>query len=157
MARYLELSNNPLDAKVLGSSLRMEIHYRLLLSPLGKMLRKLIATDSQASRVAKAIYRVREGFRSPLSVPDLAKTAGMSVSSFHQHFKSVTGTTPLQYQKDLRLIEARALLSDRGQTVSQTAFSVGYERPTHFSRDYSRKFGVPPSRDPLAVPEHGHL
>jgi AraC-like DNA-binding protein len=71
----------------------------------------------------------------------------MSASSFHQHFKAVTGTTPLQYQKDLRLIEARALLTERSHTVSGVAYAVGYESPTHFSRDYTRKFGFPPSRD----------
>lgn len=147
LVRYLELMDNPLDAKVLGSSVRREIYYRLLLSPIGKMLRNLLVADSHASRVAKAIQRVRAEFRSPLSVSDLAKTAGMSPSSFHQHFKSVTGTTPLQYVKELRLIEARRLLSDKSCSISTAAFSVGYESPTHFSRDYSRKFGRPPSRD----------
>jgi len=147
LVRYFELMDNPLDAKVLGPSIRREIHYRLLLSPIGNMLRNLLVADSHASRIAKAIQKVRAEFRSPLSVSDLAKTAGMSASSFHEHFKSVTGTTPLQYQKDLRLIEARALLVDRNHTVSEAAYAVGYESPTHFSRDYSRKFGLPPSRD----------
>jgi len=147
LVRYFELMHSPLDAKVLGPSVRLEIHYRLLISPIGRMLRKLLVVDSHASRVAMAIQRVRAGFRSPLSVPDLARSVGMSASSFHQHFKSVTGTTPLQYQKDLRLIEARALLADRNHTVSEAAYAVGYESPTHFSRDYCRKFGLPPSRD----------
>ncbi len=147
LVRYFELIENPLDAKVLGPSTLREIHYRLLLSPIGKMLRNLIVTDSHASRVAKAIQKVRAEFRSPLGISDLASAAGMSASSFHTHFKSVTGTTPLQYQKDLRLIEARALLVDRNNTVSEAAYAVGYESPTHFSRDYSRKFGLPPSRD----------
>jgi AraC-like DNA-binding protein len=149
LVRYFELIDSPLDAKVLGPSIRREIHYRLLLSPLGGMLRNLLVADSHASRVAKAIQKVRAEFRAPLSVPDLAKAAGMSASSFHQHFKSVTGTTPLQYQKDLRLIEAKTLLADRHHTVSEAAYAVGYESPTHFSRDYSRKFGLPPSRDVL--------
>lgn len=147
LVRYFELMRNPLDAEVLGPSVRLEIHYRLLVSPIGGMLRKLAAADSHASRVAAAIQRVRANFRSPLSVPDLAKTVGMSASSFHQHFKSVTGTTPLQYQKDLRLIEAKALLVDKNRTVTEIAYAVGYESPTHFSRDYGRKFGLPPSRD----------
>lgn len=145
LVRYIELMDNPLDAKVLGPSIRREIHYRLLLSPMGGMLRNLLVADSHASRVAKAIQMLRAEFRSPLSVSDLAKTAGMSASSFHEHFKSVTGTTPLQYQKDLRLIEAKALLADH--SVSEAAYTVGYESPTHFSRDYSRKFGLPPSKD----------
>lgn len=147
LVRYFELMDNPLDERVLGPSVRREIHYRLLLSPLGKMLRNLLVADSHASRIAKAIQRLRAEFHAPLGVSDLAKTAGMSASSFHEHFKSVTGTTPLQYQKDIRLIAARALLVDRGQTVSEAAYAVGYESPTHFSRDYSKKFGLPPSRD----------
>jgi len=149
LVRYFELMDNPLDAKVLGPSVRREIHYRLLLSPMGKMLRNLLVVDSHASRIAKAIRLLRSEFRSPLSVAELAKVAGMSASSFHEHFKSVTGTTPLQYQKDLRLIEAKALLVDTDYTITQTAHFVGYESPTHFSRDYSRKFGRPPSRDSI--------
>lgn len=147
LVRYVELMDNPLDAKVLGASIRREIHYRLLLSPIGQMLRNLLIADSHASRIARAIQKVRAEFRSPLSVADLAKTAGMSVSSFHEHFRSVTGTTPLQYQKDLRLIEARTSLMGKIHSVSEAAFAVGYESPTHFSRDYSKKFGLPPSRD----------
>jgi AraC-like DNA-binding protein len=147
LVRYFELINSPLDAKVLGPSINREIHYRVLLSPLGRMLRNLLVADSYASRIAKAIHKVRAEFHAPLGVSDLAKTAGMSASSFHEHFKSVTGTTPLQYQKDLRLIAARGLLVDRGQTVSEVAYAVGYESPTHFSRDYSKKFGLPPSRE----------
>ncbi len=146
LSRYVELMDDPRDAKVLGPATLREIHYRLLLSPLGTMLRSLLLADSHASRIAKAIQHLRGGFRAPLSVPDLARIAGMSPSSFHEHFKAVTGTTPLQYQKDLRLIDARALLVDQRHSVSQAAYEVGYESPTHFSRDYSRKFGVPPSQ-----------
>ena len=149
LIRYFELMESPEDGRILGPATRREIHYRLLRSPIGAMLRQLLAADSQASRVAKAIHQVRAGFRAPLSVPDLARTVGMSPSSFHQHFKQVTGTTPLQYQKDLRLIEAKSLLAGRDHSVSQAAYAVGYESPTHFSRDYSRKFGQPPSRDGL--------
>jgi AraC-like DNA-binding protein len=151
LLRYVELMDNPMDAKVLGPSTLREIHYRLLLSPIGKMLRNFLVSDSQASRVARAIRRLRTDYRSPLKVPDLAKAAGMSASSFHEHFKAVTGTTPLQYQKDLRLIEARALLAAESHSVSTAAYAVGYESPTHFSRDYSRKFGMPPSRDVTAA------
>ena len=147
LTRYVELAADPRDARVLGPATLREIHYRLLLSPLGGMLRQLVVADSHASRVARAIHTLRSDFRARLSVPDLARTAGMSASSFHEHFKTVTGTTPLQYQKDLRLITARSLLTAQGQSVSETAFAVGYESPTHFSRDYTRKFGLPPSRD----------
>lgn len=145
--RYFDLLDSPLDVQVLGPSILREIHYRLLLSPAGKMLRALVVVDSHASRVAKAIRMLRRDFGAPLTLPDLAKTAGMSATSFHQHFKAVTGTTPLQYQKDLRLIAARALLAEQRRTVAEAAFATGYESPTHFSRDYRRKFGNSPGRD----------
>jgi AraC-like DNA-binding protein len=145
LIRYFELSDSDLDASVLGPSTLREIHYRLLLSPVTAMLRNRVIADSHASRVAKAIHRLRSEYRIPLRVPDLAKTAGMSASSLHEHFKAVTGTTPLQYQKDLRLIAAYALLTANSCSVSEAAYAVGYESPNHFSRDYSRKFGIPPS------------
>lgn len=144
MVRYLELMNAPMDAQVLGPMILKEIHYRLLLSPIGGMLRNLLSVDSHASRVAKSIQRIRSKFREPLVVGELAQVAGMSQSSFHEHFKSVTGTTPLQYQKDLRMIEARTLLERGVPSVSYAGYEVGYESPTQFSRDYSRKFGCSP-------------
>ena len=144
MVRYLELMDTPLDAQVLGPMILREIHYRLLLSPIGGMLRNLLSVDSHASRIAKSIQQIRVKFREPLAVGELAQVAGMSQSSFHEHFKAVTGTSPLQYQKDLRMIEARALLERGVPSVSVAGFEVGYESPTHFSRDYSRKFGCSP-------------
>lgn len=147
LGRYFGLLSDPTDAKVLGPAILQEIHYRLMLSPLGGMLCRLLNADSNASRIAVAIHMLRSEFRSPLRVADLAQRAGMSPSSFHDHFRSVTGTTPLQFQKDLRLIEARTLLRDQEQSVSEVAYAVGFESPTHFSRDYSKKFGMPPSHD----------
>lgn len=144
MIRYLELMDAPLDAQVLGPMIVKEIHFRLLMSPIGGMLRKLLSVDSHASRIAKSITQIRRNFREPLIVADLADISGMSTSSFHEHFKSVTGTTPLQYQKDLRMIEAREILMRGACSVSSAGFEVGYESPTHFSRDYSRKFGCSP-------------
>ncbi|RLJ59486.1 AraC family transcriptional regulator [Litoreibacter meonggei] len=144
IVRYLELMDAPLDIQVLGPMILKEIHYRLLLSPIGGMLRNLLSVDSHASRIAKSIQQIRTSFREPLAVGELAEVAGMSPSSFHEHFKSVTGTTPLQYQKDLRMIEARALLERGVPSVSVAGFEVGYESSTHFSRDYSRKFGCSP-------------
>lgn len=144
MVRYLELMDSQLEAEVLGPMILKEIHFRLVLSPIGGMLRKLLSVDSHASRISKSIRLIRSNFRDPLAVGELAQAAGMSQSSFHEHFKSVTGTTPLQYQKDLRMIEAHALLSRGVSSVSAASFEVGYESPTHFSRDYSRKFGCSP-------------
>lgn len=144
IVRYLELMDAPLDVQVLGPMILKEIHYRLLLSPIGGMLRNLLSVDSHASRIAKSIQLIRTNFREPLVVGELAEVAGMSQSSFHEHFKSVTGTSPLQYQKDLRMIEARVLLERGAPSVSVAGFEVGYESSTHFSRDYSRKFGCSP-------------
>lgn len=147
LTRYLELMDSPLDARMLGETTLREVHYRLLRAPIGGMLRNLLEADGHASRIAKAIQRLRNEFRTPLTVADLARTAGMGASSFHDRFRAVTGTTPLQYLKDLRLIEARRLLRDQQTAVAEAAYAVGYESPAHFSRDYRRKFGTAPSRD----------
>ena len=145
LTRYAELTRNTMDTQVLGPSILREIHYRLLLSPIGGMLRRMMTADSHANRIAKAIQMLRNEFRTSISMAELADWAGMSTSSFHTHFKAVTSTTPLQYQKALRLIAARTLLVQDGRSVTDTAYAVGYESPTHFSRDYSKKFGLPPS------------
>jgi AraC-like DNA-binding protein len=145
--RYLVLAESPADAKVLGPLVSKEIHYRLLMAPFGGMLRNLIRHDSDASAIARAIGHIRGDIRLPLAVPELARRVGMSVSSFHKHFKTITSTTPLQYQKELRLLEARRLLRSGGTSVSTAAFDVGYESPSQFSREYARKFGVAPSQD----------
>ena len=147
LRRYLALADSPADAKVLGPLISKEIHYRLLMAPFGGMLRSLIRHDSNASAIARAIGHIRGDIRSPIAIPDLARRVGMSASSFHKHFKTITSTTPLQYQKELRLLEARRLLRTGGASVTTAAFEVGYESPSQFSREYARKFGVPPSQD----------
>ena len=148
LRRYLALADSPADAKVLGPLTSREIHYRLLMAPFGGMLRLLIRHDSHASAIARAIGHIRSDIRSPITIPKLARRVGMSASSFYQHFKRTTSTTPLQYQKELRLLEARRLLRTGGAaSVTTAAFEVGYESSSQFSREYARKFGVPPSRD----------
>lgn len=142
--RLVDVLDDPVDARVLGPLLRKELHYRLLMSDAGAMLRSLLRRDSSASRVALAIEQLRDGYRGTLEVAELARSVGMSTSTFHKHFKAVTRTTPLQYQKELRLTEARHLLSSGQHSVSSAAFEVGYESPSQFSREYSRKFGTPP-------------
>lgn len=149
--RYLQLAAAPTDAKVLGPLTSREIHYRLLTAPFGGMLRNLIRHDSHASSVSRAIAHIRDNLRAPIAIPELAKRVGMSTSSFHKHFKTITSTTPLQYQKELRLLEARRLMQSGAASVTNVAFDVGYESPSQFSREYARKFGVPPSQEaPLA-------
>jgi len=145
--RYMVLADSPADAKVLGPLVCKEIHYRLLVAPFGGMLRNLILHDSHASAIARAIGHIRGDLRTPITVPDLARRVGMSASSFHKHFKTITSTTPLQYQKELRLLEARRLLKMGSASVTSAAFEVGYESSSQFSREYARKFGVSPSRD----------
>jgi len=147
VGRYLALGESEMDGRVLAPLLLKEIHYRLLTSPLGHMLRCLLRHDSHPSAIARAIALLRRDFRAPMVVEELARAVGMSVSSFHEHFKRVTSSSPLQYQKGLRLLEARRLLVAGSATVTTAAFEVGYESPTQFSREYARKFGNAPSRD----------
>lgn len=147
LLRYLALADSPADAKVLAPLVSKEIHYRLLIAPFGGMLRGLLRHDSNASAIARAIGHIRSDLRSPIAIPGLARRVGMSASSFHKHFKTITSTTPLQYQKELRLLEARRLLRTGGASVTTVAYDVGYESPSQFSREYARKFGVAPSRD----------
>jgi AraC-like DNA-binding protein len=147
LRRYLAVAESPSDAKVLGPLVSQEIHYRLLVAPFGGMLRRLAAHDSNASAIARAIGHIRGDIRSSIVIPELARRVGMSASSFHKHFKTITSTTPLQYQKELRLLEARQLLKTGSASVTTVAFEVGYESTSQFSREYARKFGVPPSHD----------
>jgi AraC-like DNA-binding protein len=144
--RYLALAGSPADAKVLGPLIRRELHYRLLTAPFGGMLRSLVRHDSHESAIARAIAQIRQDYRGELTIPALAKRVGMSTSSFHKHFKAVTDVSPLQYQKDLRLLDARRLLTE-GATVSDAAFGVGYESLSQFSREYARKFGIQPRKE----------
>ena len=152
MARLFRLSRNPLEVQALSPLVLKEIHFRLLHARHGGMLRQLLWHDSPASRISKAIARIRSDFATQIPVAELAATAGMSPSAFHEHFKALTSTTPLQYQKDLRLLEARRLLQGGAISVSAAAYDVGYESPTQFSREYARKFGVSPRDDRTVAP-----
>lgn len=154
LGRYMAIADSATDAKVLGPMLAKEVHYRLLTAPFGGMLRSLIRYDSSASAVSNAIAQIRRRFRESLVVAELARDVGMSVSAFHRQFKAVTAVSPLQYQKDLRLLEARRMLRTGAVSVSSAAFDVGYESPNQFSREYARKFGWPPKTD-LAKGELG--
>lgn len=147
VARFIALSRDGVAAPLLGPILMREIHARLLLSPQGAILRRFLLREDPSRHVARAIASIRASIDEPLSVTTLADHAGMSKSSFHAHFKAVTGLTPGQYQKDIRLLEARRLVQEGRDTISTVAFDVGYESPAHFSRDYSRKFGLTPRED----------
>lgn len=148
--RYLLISNQPTELKILGPLLQKEIHFRLLLSASGVMLRTLLKRDSHASLIARAICIIRDRFSISLNMPAIATEIGMSTSGFYKHFKEITGTSPLQYQKDLRLLEAQRLLLDGVCSIAEVGYAIGYESATQFSREFSRKFGQSPKQFQVA-------
>ena len=146
MARLVALTAQPRAQMALAPLALRELHWWLLESAQGPMLRDLAREDGRGARVARAVALIRANLARPLKVADLARVAGMSPSAFHQHFRAVTASTPIQFQKRLRLLEAQARLRG-GSAVGPAAFAVGYESPTQFSRDYARAFGHPPRED----------
>lgn len=147
LSRLVELAGQPRDIPVLAPLVLREIHYRLLTGAHGPRLRQFVAVGSQGQQVSQAIAWLRANFAQPLRVESLAREVRMSVSSFHHHFKSFTAMSPLQFQKQLRLGEARRLMLAEDLDAATAAYRVGYESPSQFSREYSRQFGSPPSRD----------
>jgi len=145
--RLAKLLDQPRDAQVLAPLILREIHYRVLEGELGNRLRELCVTDSQTQRIARAIDLLRSRFAEPLTIEDLASAAHMSTSSLHHRFKEVTTMSPLQFQKQLRLHEARRLMLTEGIEASTAAHRVGYGSPSQFSREYRRLFGAPPRRE----------
>ena len=144
--RLLRLLDEPDDAPVLAPMVEREILYRLLRGPQGPALCQLARTDSRLSQVRQAIGWICSHYDQPLRIEHLARMTGMSVASFHRHFKIATGTSPLCYQKSLRLQQARRqLLASKDAT--RVGYSVGYESLSQFSREYTRMFGLPPLRD----------
>lgn len=147
LTRLVRLMANPGAIPILFPALMREIHYWLLSGPYGGEIAKLALPETHAERVAKAIHFVRDNFSKPLRIEQLAEVAMMSTSSFHHHFKTMTSMTPGQYQKQLRLVEARRLMLSEAANVSEAAYHVGYESASQFSREYSRSFGIAPKRD----------
>ena len=145
--RMLRLMGDPDGITALAPAYEREILFRVLQGPHGWMLREIAAPDTAMARVNKAIQWIRRDFAQPLRVEQLAQRAAMSVSAFHRHFKAVTTLSPLQYQKRVRLLQARTLMVGSARSVTAAAYEVGYESPTQFSRDYAKVFGVPPGRD----------
>jgi AraC-like DNA-binding protein len=145
--RLMRLLDRPASLPVLQTQFIRELHFWLLSGRHGGAIRSLGVTDSHAQRVGRAVALIRENFEKPLGVEQLAAAAGMSVSSFHEHFRAVTSLTPLQFQKQLRLIEARRMMLANGEMISNAAYAVGYESVTQFTREYGRMFGMPPARD----------
>ncbi|EGT0640204.1 TPA: AraC family transcriptional regulator [Citrobacter koseri] len=151
----LKLLDRPHALKMLGRQLVRELHYWLLSGRYGKSMRALGNTDSHARRIARAVEIIRAKYDQPLRIKTLADAAGMSISVFHKHFRNVTTLTPLQFQKQLRLVEARKLMLVQGAAISTAAHRVGYESVTQFTREYSRMFGQPPARSIRDARESG--
>ncbi|PCD04802.1 AraC family transcriptional regulator [Sphingomonas spermidinifaciens] len=147
LVRLVRLMSNVAAVPVLYPTIMRELYYWLLTGPYGGELAKLAVPDTHAERVARAITYVRDNYSQPLRVEQLAEIARMSPSSFHAHFKTMTSMTPVQYQKQLRLLEARRLMLSDAANVSEAAYQVGYESASQFSREYTRSFGVAPKRD----------
>jgi len=149
--RLIELLDEPKDIPILAPIIQREIFYRLLVGDQGVRLRQMASTGSQSQQIARAIDWLRGNFTQPLLIEDLAAQVNMSTSTFHHHFRAVTAMSPLQYQKWLRLNEARRLLLTENQDATTAAFQVGYESASQFSREYSRLFGAPPLRDIMSL------
>lgn len=146
LLRLMELLDKPQDIPVLYPLIAREIYYRILTGGNGAALARLALPGSHAQRIAQAIHVMRSDFAKPIRIEDLAAKANMSPSSFHAHFKEMTSMSPLQFQKQLRLLEARRLMTI-GIAASRAAYEVGYESASQFSREYARMFGAPPKRD----------
>jgi len=145
--RLVELLGKPEQIPVLAPLIIREIHYRLLIGPQGGHLRRLNTFGTQSNQIAQAITWLRENFKKPLLVDELAQKVHMATSTFHRHFKEVTTLSPLQFHKRLRLFEAQRLMLAENENASTAGLAVGYESPTQFNREYKRLFGEPPHRD----------
>lgn len=149
--RMLRLMRQPRDIPALAPAYEREILYRVLQGPMGWMVRDIALPDTALARVNLAIQQIRRDYARPLRIDALAAGAAMSASAFHRHFKTVTALSPLQYQKQVRLLQARTLLSAGACSVTMAAHEVGYQSPTQFSREYARAFGLPPARDAARI------
>lgn len=145
--RLIDLFDEEDDIPILAPIIQKEIIYRLLMGEQGARLRQIASTGSQSQQIARAIEWLKNNFAQQLRIEDLASQARMSASSFHNHFRSITALSPLQYQKHLRLHEARRLMLTESLDAATAAFQVGYESPSQFNREYRRLFNAPPLRD----------
>jgi AraC-like DNA-binding protein len=145
--RLVRLIDNPTEARVLAPLVTREIVYRLLLGKQGDRLRHIAVLSGYTPPITRAIERLRKNFDQPLRIDDVAQELGMSVSGFHHHFKAVTAMSPLQFQKQMRLQEARRLMLGEHLDAASAGYRVGYDNAAHFSREYKSLFGLPPLRD----------
>lgn len=147
LGRLVSLLDQPDDARILRPLLEREILWRLLCGPHGPLLREVGMVDSRSSRIGRAIRWLQQHYAEPVSTQQLETVSGMSASTLFRHFKEITSLSPLQYQKQIRLHEARARLAASSRDVAAVAYQVGYESPSQFTREYTRMFGRPPRED----------
>lgn len=147
VVRLIRLIETPHDLKFLAPIIIREIVFRLLISGQGARLSHLMASEDETRRISRAVKKLRENFHQPLKIENIARELGMSVSGFHHQFKLVTSMSPVQFQKELRLQEARRLMIGEDLDAATAGLRVGYESPTYFSREYKKMFGAPPLRD----------
>ena len=147
VVRLVRLVDSPTEAQFLAPLVTREIVYRLLMGKQSDRLRHIAVLGGYTPHIARAIERLREDFDQPLRIDDIAREIGMSVSGFHHHFKSVTAMSPLQFQKQMRLQEARRLMFGEGLDAASAGYRVGYNDAAYFNREYKKVFGVPPARD----------
>jgi transcriptional regulator GlxA family with amidase domain len=145
--RLIALLDEEQDIQILATIIQREIIYRLLVGDQGERLRQIATEGSKSQQIGRAIEWLKSNFTQPLRIDDLAEHVNMSTTSFHNHFRSMTALSPLQFQKQLRLQEARRLMLAERMDAANAAFQVGYESPSQFSREYGRLFGAPPLRD----------
>lgn len=145
--KLVKLLDTPQDIPFLAPLIVREIYYRLLIGEQSEAVRQIATSDSNMQNVAGAIKLIKTNFAKPMRIEDLAEQVNMSSSLLHRHFKAVTAMSPLQYQKQLRLLRARHLMLAENADAASTAYQVGYESPSQFSREYSRLFGAPPIQD----------
>lgn len=147
ITRLARLLDNPKDIPVIAPLIRKEIIYRVLQGEHGEILKQIAIEGSSTNQISDVIKYIMNNFEKSFKIEELAETASMSVSSLHRHFKEVTAMSPIQFQKQLRLQEARSLLLSESSDAADVGFRVGYESPSQFSREYSRMFGLPPKED----------
>lgn len=153
VARLLRLLDRPREIAMMAPMIERELIWRLLHSEHAATVRQIGSGESRLAGVSRAIRWLRAHYAEPMRVEHLAETAGMSLSTFHRHFRTVTTMSPLQFQKQMRLQEARSLLISQGGGAADAGFAVGYDSPSQFSREYARQFGLPPARDAARMRE----
>lgn len=151
MTRLVKLLDSPTDARFLAPLIQREIIYRALVGEMGSRIREFVSADSQSHRISRVISVLKDRFAEPLRVRELAEDVNMSESTLYHSFKQVTRMSPVQFQKKLRLHEARRLMLSEGLEAATASYRVGYESPSHFSREYSRMFGAPPRADVIKL------